>query len=251
MLQSSKSAVLIAAAVAAATTAYAEPSAAVDAWFEQVAGLNRPALAEPAGSHGTAGLAIGGGISQHQAPTPSEIARAELAGDDGEVLSLPRIWLVKGLPLPVDLLFSGGEGPDQRFTQATAAVQWNAIEGLGVPTLAVRASGGGLFGCEATEARTEGLELAASYSMLRYLTVFGSAGYFQHTVQLHVREEGSTAFLLEQGGTGQDYRKSWRERGYAAGVRVVALPPFVAVTAEAVYSEGAPRGGALKLSVGI
>lgn len=251
MLQGATLPILIVAGLAAATPARAEPTAELDAWFEQVAGLNRPALAEPAGSHGTAGLAIGGGVSQHQAPTPSEIARAELAGDDGEVLNLPRIWLVKGLPLPVDLLFSGGEGPDQRFTQATAAVQWNVIEGLGIPSLAVRASGGGLFGCEATEARSEGLELAASYGMLRYLTVFGSAGYFQHTVQLHVREEGSTAFLLEQGGTWQDYRKSWRERGYAAGVRVVALPPFVAVTAEAVYAEGRPRGGALKLSFGI
>ena len=234
---------------AKAETGSNDPS--LQAWFQHIAELNRPLFAEPAGPHGASGMILGAGISQHQPPASSMISQADANQSETQILSIPRIWLVKGFPWPVDLLFSGGEGPDQRFRQSTLGIQWNLFEQLSLPAIAIRVSEGRIFGYKATAANTRSLELATSYALAPTLTVFFNAGAYQHSMSLHVRPEDEIAFLLRDPTLAQDFEQQWRERGYSGGIRFLPFPPFVAISAEVLFAHGQTQAAALRLGFGL
>lgn len=244
--------VLLASALSLASpSAKAENDSEINTWFAHLAAVNRPIFAEPAGSHGAFGLSMGAGVSQHQVSEATDLATLEFQTPQGQNLDISRIWLVKGLPWPIDVMFSGGQGPEQSFTQASLALQWNAFEQFALPTLAIRASRGGIFGCEASEALSDGLELVTSYAPWPYLNIFAAAGAYRHNIRLHVRSGSNLAHLLREDERPRDYQRTWNDRGYGLGIKLVPLPPFVAISAEVLYSESQTLGGAIKLSFGL
>ena len=251
MRQSSIGFLLVSVVIWLSGEAGAQAASELDHWFARAAALNRPNLSEPAGSHGAQGLALATGLSRYQAAQGTELSDQEFADEDAPATEVRRLWLVKGLPWPVDLLFTGGQEANQHFSQATAALQWNIFEGLALPTVALRASAGGLFGCDATEARALGLELVGSFSPLSYLTLFATAGTLTNSVTVHAHDESPTAYFLTDGETSRDFNRNWRTINHSVGLRLLLLPPFVSTAAELLYERGNILGGSIKLSFGI
>lgn len=251
MRQSSISFLVILVAATMSKSAHSQSAGELDAWMLHAATVNLPTLNEAAGSHGALGLALGAGMSRYRVAQGSAISSSDFVEAGTRSTDMQRLWLVKGLPWPVDLIFTGGQGPDQRFTQATFAMQWNCFEGLALPSVALRTSAGGLFGSASTEASTLGLELATSFSPLPYVTAFAALGSFWQSVALHAREDNAAAYFLAAGGSSQEFERNWRSTSGSIGLKLLLYPPFVSTAAELLYLKGSIAGGSIKLSFGI
>lgn len=221
--------------------------------------LNRASELEPAGSRGSIGLGMGAGMTRTTLPEQNavlaaQLSRDELATDDSpaSTVDVPRLWLVKGLPLPIDLGFSGGMQSDAGITQASGYAQWTMYEALAMPALAVRGTYGRLFGLEGLNLTSTGVEGVAGLGLLRYFTIFGRAGIFQHRGELKIDQESHLAFLLTETESNRVVAKSWSETVMGAGLRVMIYPPFVTLTGEMEWSgETKGRDFAAKLGFGM
>ena len=226
-------------------TLSARPGLAVDQdgdWLRFVGSLNRPSLVEPAGAHGTIGTTIGLGAAtvatpEGAAPVASRAMNAAPAsGGDQRV---PMAWLVKGTPWPVDFGLSVGAAPDASFTLAAGHAQVTVFEGLGLPAVSVRGGYGRVFGLARTRMATVSGDAVMSFGFLRYFGIYGAVGM--------ARSQG-----VYDGAAGSaDRAETWTEARRAIGLKMMVLPPFVSVTAEASFDGGQVRGAAAKLGVGI
>jgi hypothetical protein len=230
---------------------------AAESWLRFVARLNRYSALEPAGSHGSIGMAIGAGaVTQERPETALYSAETMSDADDGPYV-LPKLWLLKGLPWPVDVGAAFGAAPEDGFTQAGAHVQWTPFEALGLPAVTVRASYAKIFGVEGTTLSTVGLDAVASYGFLRYFTVYTALGAARHTGELTVVPDTPAAYALAearggaQSGESRTYRDERIEPYKALGLKIVAWPPFVALTGEAEWEQGEARNYAAKVSIGM
>ena len=233
----------------------ADQGQAVETALHFLGELNRVSPLEPAGSHGSLGTGLGAGAASYVPPSPNAVTRAELGRSSGTntdaAYLIPRIYLVKGLPLPVDLGFTGGTSSESGFSQASGSLQWTFYEALAMPALAVRASYGRLYGLVGTQLETSELDLVASYGFLRYFTLYGRYGAALQQGSLRVDEAGPLAFL-DTDQPAETIERTWMESVRGAGLRIMVLPPFVALTAEAELGTGTgARSYAAKLSIGL
>lgn len=219
-------------------------------WFAQMAAYNSPPMSDPAGSHGAAGLWFAGGMSRYPQSSDSAIAREEMGENSDSEAAASRLWLVKGLPLPVDLMFTGGRDRQDAYTQATVAAQWNVFEGLGLPALAVRLSTGGLFGLQQSWAQTQTFGIHLSQNIGPYCSIFGSTSYARHKLAYHVPPAASGSFL-SQSLPGAAYTTTLEQRPMTIGARLKILPPFVGLTLEFTYVEGVLLNSSAALGFGV
>lgn len=227
--------------------------------FSVLGKLNRASELEPAGSRGSMGLGVGAGMTRSTVPERNPVLAAQLRKDSldeqeaaGSNLDVPRVWVVKGLPMPVDLGFSGGKDNASGITQASGYAQWTIYEALAMPAFAVRGSYGRLFGLEGMDLTTTGVEGLAGLGLFRYFTAFGRAGIYQHKGQLDVTQESTLAFTLVGGEEEKTVARSWSETVMGAGLRIMVLPPFVSLTGEMEWSsETKGRDFAAKLGFGM
>jgi hypothetical protein len=231
---------------------------AAEQWLRFVERLNRYSALEPAGSHGSIGMALGAGAITQERPASALYPAQTMKGDDDDKpYVLPKLWVLKGFPLPIDVGAAFGAAPEDGFTQAGAHVQWTPFEALGMPAVTVRASYAKMFGMEGTSLSSIGLDAVASYGFLRYFTIYGALGAARHSGELTVAPDTPASYALadarggEQAGESRTYRDERIEPYKAIGLRVVAWPPFVALTGEAEWADGQPRNYAAKVSVGM
>lgn len=223
-------------------------------WLHFLGRMSATGLLEPAGSHGSIGVGVAAGASSHLVPEGNGLAAAALdrGQEDGGAYYVPRLWLVKGLPWPVDVGLSAAAAPDGAFTEATAHAQWTVYEAFKRPALAVRASYGRLFGLEGTELRSTGVAAVGSYGFLRYFQLYGSVGAVRHEGTLTVTSgDPELAYLLTAAEPELDVSKSWYQVTRAAGLRVTVWPPFVTATVEAQAEDRKARSYAAKLGIGM
>ncbi len=248
------------AAAVAADVGQATSDDDVNQAFDFLGKLNRASELEPAGSRGSIGLGLGAGMTRQTLPEGNAVLAAQLSNAElgqengtGAAVAIPRLWLVKGLPLPLDVGFSGGSERGAGLTQATGYLQWTVYESLGMPALAVRGSYGRLYGLEDLNLATEGVEALAGIGLLRYFTVFGRAGYYRHHGALSITEQSRLAFLITETDEPHLVERSWTETVRGVGLRIMVLPPFVTLTGEMEMTgaQGETKDYAAKLSFGM
>ncbi len=209
---------------------------AAETHLRGVAALTRPEMVEPAGAHGSIGTAIGIGTASLAKPL------AVQPGADGEKSrsSLPRAWIVKGTPVPVDFAVVGGADPEAGMTAIAAIVQGTVFERPGLPALSVRAGAGKAFGIASTELKSLALEAAAGMGFLRYFQ-----GYLVYGAKQNEGTYRETADAVA-------YRMKWIEPTRKVGLRVAVLPPFVTLTGEVSFRDvGGVGDWVAKVSVGM
>jgi len=206
--------------------------------------INSASLLEPAGSHGSLGTDFGAGLVNLTPPEHNELVAMNLGETRGGTgLSVPRVWLVHGLPLPIDggITAAGPTGNNQSngFMQLSAALQWTVYEAFARPALAVRASYGKLFGITGTTLTSVGGEAVLGYAVFRYFTFYGRLGVVQHQGTLSIAQQQlKTLGLTEYAGSPLRFAATWTEPVQAAGLRLRVGTTRLAITGEADLSAG-------------
>ena len=206
--------------------------------------VNSASLLEPASSHGSIGTDFGAGLVNVTPPEQNALLALHLGETSaGTSLSVPRVWLVHGLPLPIDggITAAGPTGNNQNsgFMQLSAALQWTVYQAFARPALAVRASYGKLFGITGMTVTSVGGEAVLDYAVLRFFTFYGRLGVTQHQGTLSIApQQLSTLGLTENAGSLPRFAYTWSEPVQAAGLRLRFGTTRLALTGEADLSAG-------------
>jgi hypothetical protein len=174
-------------------------------------------------------------------------------------LVMPRVWLSKGLPIPVDVGFSVGASQAPILQQGTGYLQWTMFEGLGLPSLAMRLTHSRLFMARSTNLTANQASLAASWTFFRYVTVFGATSFVQHSGETELASSEAPDRLSLAGGKVEDVAycepsfttSTWTERTSSMGVRLNMIPPFVSLTAEVVRQGDTLQSAIAKMAIGL
>ena len=212
--------------------------------------LNSPSALEPASCHGSIGTDLGAGLESFVVPGANSLLLEQLAlnpADGNKSLHYysSRIWLTKGLPLPIDLGLSAAL-PVSGLSQVSGYVQWSIYQALARPALALRASYHQLRGKGSTQINSSEGEAVISYGFWRYLNIYGRAGLLAHRATLTLSQNQQIHLGLDRSDAEPDIRRSWVEADLAVGLKVTLWTPFVALTAEAHRSSD--RDYTVKLS---
>jgi hypothetical protein len=244
---------LLLAEAPAARAASDSPAASTEA-LHFLARLNSPSALQPAACHGSYGTDVGAGLENLSIPTTNAVLQDQLglANADQHVApnySVPRLWLTKGLPLPVDFSFSAGlPGNNRNLTQVSGYLQWTVYEALARPAFAVRSSYGRLSGASGTTVSSWGGEAVASYGVLRYATIFGRVGILQHQGNLVPNKNSAATLGLTNDSSAPTLSTSWRQKEAALGLKVTLWSPFTALSAETDYGYAPRPSYSVKLS---
>ena len=151
-----------------------------------LATMNSPSALQPASCHGSFGTDVGVGIDSLEIPTSNALLLDQLgatANDNTEHsrYAAPRLWLTRGLPLPIDVsLSASAPGKDGGIFQASGFLQWTIYQALARPALAVRATYGQLSGHNSTKLTSMRGEAVLSYGFWRYIGLYGRGGFSSH-----------------------------------------------------------------------
>ncbi len=236
--------------------------AVVRDWFAFVARVNRTSPMEGAGSHGSVGVVLGCGASGYQMPSNNPVVQTQVtdatpaAGGgaaERQQFYMPRIWLAKGLPLPVDVGVTAGTAADGLFTQVAGYAQWTVYEALARPALALRGSFGRVHGLAGTEFSSVAVDAVGSMGLTQYFTAYATYGVADQRGSLVIDPADKLAFLLkaDDGDQGTTISRRWYQTQGAIGLKVAVYPPFMTVTLESTASSSHERSVAVKLGVGL
>lgn len=232
---------------------------AIDDYMSFLASTNSYSPAEGAGSHGSVGFGLGAGISMEQKPentaliddqlrSSDQFANDEPAGQSKSVV-IPRAFIHKGLPWPVDFGFGLGRIGNLRATTAGGYAQWTVYEAFAMPAVAVRLKHSRMMGLPSTEFNTTALEGAVSYGFFRYFT--GYATYASNRNNAVIRTSGETGTALSlTDNPNSDYRTTRIAASRTYGLHMQLLPPFCNLAIENRVSDHQSSYLA-KLSVGL
>ncbi len=224
----------------ASTSALGETTS-IDEGLIFLSHLTRGSALEGAGSHGSFGTHLGGGTSAHLLPEKRELL-SSLFGDKNtqESMSTPRLWLTKGLPLPIDLgmALAYAEGA----FGASAYGQWTVFEGFRRPALALRVAEGRLYGAKNVSLESTTSEAILSFGFLKLLTAYTNFGMAHHRGEVMQPLE-----LALTGDTPGETKKSWQEIVRRAGLQIGS--PLMSLTGETTIYPGNLRDYAAKISI--
>ena len=216
----------------------------VDETLQFFGRINAASLLEPAGSHGSIGTDFGAGMVSVTPPEHNTLLNSQLGEDrGGKSLGIPRIWLLRGLPLPVDAGITAagltGSGKGSAFSQVSAALQWTVYEALARPALTIRGSYGKLYGVTGTTLSSAGGEAVVSYGILSYFTFYGRIGAVQHEGVVTIQpQQFDSLELRESGSSPLSFHSSWLEPVRAAGIRLRFGATRLTLTGEADLGAG-------------
>lgn len=231
-----------------------------DGLFRSLEAINSVPMGESAGSHGTLGLSLGAGASLHTLGGMDSRQWRDLGfeGQEGGKLIMPRIWLTKGLPIPVDVGLSVGASQVPILQQGTGYIQWTIFEGLGLPSVAMRLTHNRLFMAQSTNMTTNRGSFAVSWTFFRYITLFGTTSVEQHIGETKLLSTGIDDPLALTGGSIDDLApgndkttRTWLERTASLGVRLAIFPPFVSITGELIRRGDMVQAAMAKLAIGL
>ena len=215
---------------------------------------NRVSPMEHAGAHGIAGWRIGAGITSTGIPTDgrqhmaSELEQDNSGGTTGdyENLTVPKLWLTKGLVYPFDVGASFARLPGSRASHAGGYLQWTVYEALAQPALALRLGRSRIFGLKTTSLETTSLGAVTSWGLMFF------SGYLGFGFHQHQAKTGAT-IDAEDTSTDASSRlvRSWTESTTTVGLQLQVLPPFMIVAFEGAFSDQESTVFQAKLSFGI
>ncbi len=220
--------------------------------------INSQSLLEGAGSHGTIGFALGGGVSLINMPETSAFHESELYLENQDVdktaLVIPKAYLLKGAFSPVDLGITFGSIEGARITQAVGTAQWTIYEDFAMPALALRFNYARLFGLASGEFTTVSSELVLSCGLFKYFNTYGGGTVSRHMASLDLepfREDGRFQYFLSENEDRSELKKDWLETSYFVGLQLHLFSPFYFAAAEMQVSEDNLKSYSAKISIGM
>ena len=196
---------------------------------------------EGAGSHGSLGVGLGVGASQHQIPDNKRLVDDQLRGSDdfarGEPRSpksevvIPRLYFHKGLPWPVDFGLSIARIPQTNATTAGGYLQWTVYEAFALPAIAVRGKYSRLMGLPSTEFDTKTAEAVVSYGFLRILTAYATYGLNQHQGSVRTSGENATSLAISE-TPGETLKYTASDSVQSIGLQAQIIPQFFVASLE-------------------
>lgn len=146
--------------------------------------ISEAGLGESAASQGQLGVRAAAGASRLP-KMPFGLKKEGYEGlDKGESAVLQRIWITRGLMVPVNVGLSLANLAEMNWLAVTAFVQWSVYEAFARPALALRLQVTNSYGLTHSQVSRSGLEIVSSYGFLRYFAVFASLGLNRHQVSL-------------------------------------------------------------------
>ena len=113
-----------------------------------------------------------------------------LGVDDSRKLHIQKLTWHKGTPWPVDFGVALGSDRAHTFTDWHLYTQWTLFERLRWPSLSARGFYRQLYNFDSVTVMNFGGEVAASYSFLRYFSVFTAVGWHQTSMNFrHVTRD--------------------------------------------------------------
>jgi hypothetical protein len=186
---------------------------------------------------------LGGGTSAHLLPERRELLTSlfgEKANDDA--LSTPRLWLTKGLPLPIDLglaiAYANGTFGSSVYSQ------WTVFEGFRRPALAIRVAEGRLYGARGINLGSTTTEAILSYGVQKFLTAYANFGMARHRGHVSLANNSELGLLSTQG---DEHTEVWQETVRRAGLQLGS--PFFTLTAETTLYPDNIRDYAAKIAI--
>lgn len=213
----------------------------VDDYLSFLASANAYSPIEGAGSHGSIGVGLGIGISEHKSPENSVLLNDQLRSSNDfrsntetstpPTVMIPRAYFHKGLPIPLDFGLSIGKIPDTEATTAGGYAQWTMFEKFALPALAIRGKYSRIMGLPSTEFSTLTGEVVASYGFLRILNAYANYGVNSHNASIRTSGETGTSLALTT-QPGETLARSWNDSSHAIGLQAQLVPQLVIVSAE-------------------
>ena len=209
-----------------------------DEALQMLATMNSPSALQPASCHGSFGTDVGVGIDSFELPTSNGLLLDQF-GDRSERNSehsryaAPRLWLTRGLPLPIDIsLTASAPGQARAILQVSGFIQWTIYQALARPAFAFRATYGQLSGRNSTEVTSMRGEAVFSYGFWRYIALYGRGGLSSHSGALGAPTDSRLGNTLTSENGPIVIAKNWVQPEIAAGIRLNLGSPFLAVTSE-------------------
>jgi hypothetical protein len=213
----------------------------LESYLNFLADANHYSPLEGAGSHGSIGIGLGIGASRHQVPEHKTLLEDQLRSRESfnskssqeisSSISIPRIYLHKGLPFPIDLGLTAAMIPGTEGTSAGTYIQWTVFERFALPAIAVRGMYSRLMGLPSTEFQTIGTELVASFGFLRYLNAYATYGLNNHSAIIKTTGESGTALAITK--SPEDTFESSKTRSTTTfGLQAQIFPPYCNLSVE-------------------
>ncbi|MCX6123975.1 MAG: hypothetical protein NTV34_04395 [Proteobacteria bacterium] len=231
----------------------------VNDYVDFLASANQYSPLEGAGSHGSLGIGVAAGASQHRVPVNAALiddqirSRDEFQSKSGGKLSsmvtIPRVFAHKGLPWPIDLGASAARIPNTQATSAGGYAQWTLFESLALPALAVRGKYSRLMGLPSTEFQTATGEIVASFGFLRFFNLYGALALNRHVTS--IQTQGTSGTTLTIADESQEvYTSTNYNQSRDLGIQIQVLPPFCTLSIE-TRTIAAQNAWIAKIGVGL
>jgi len=231
----------------------------IDGYVKNLAALNLYSPMEPAGSRGSMGIGLGLG-AQSTSQTPyDQLHRSEMGLSEEEPrenLSAPKLFLIKGFFLPVDVGITAAAFENSNIMSAGAHIQMTVYESFKMPALSLRLSHAQMIGLESSSLSSNALDVGASLGLLGYFTIYGGAGFARHSATIKLAADHHNDWLLNAAERNNaeanlSVKSEFDDEYQFAGISIRVLPPFISATIETRTSGESLETVSGKLSVGL
>lgn len=213
---------------------------------------------EGAGSHGTAGFSLGGGVGLIAMPETTLFHETELQLKEGEKekssFTIPRAYFVKGIFSPVDIAITAGSLKSSDMTQISGHLQWTIYEAFAMPALALRASYSKISGLSSTDFSSISSAIVTSYGFFRYFNAYAGIDFSKHEGRMKFDAYGQdqqVQYFLSSTANQNEYYTTWLSSSQFYGLQMHLFSPFYFWAAEMQVSEDNIHSYSAKLSIGM
>jgi hypothetical protein len=223
-----------------------------NAFFHYLAQFNRYSPMEAAGAHGSFGAKLGIGLVNSSWTETNQYHRELLEAnfDDQSSVNTTKFYAVKGTPWPIDFGMTLANLPQTTVSLAGAHINWAVLEGLGIPSIAARATYSRIIGMKDTSFQSTGLDAVMSYGVLRYFTAYAGLGGQLNKGQIDLATNTELS-VVQRGEEMPAAEAKFYSMSQFLGLQITVVPALFSATAEFTRNSKGFESVAGKLNVEI
>lgn len=213
--------------------------------------LNEPTLAETAGSMGSFGTELSLGATNVEKINSNRLLQSELglSAKQNPPTYMPKAWIQKGLPWPINVNIFGGVPNDTDLHHYGASVQWTVFEGFQMPAVAARYIHARTGGFKNTKVRSNTFSASVSYGLFSYFQFFGDISRTETDIDIFVDAQSPISFLIEEIDAKSDEVKvRMKSESMAVGCKIAVIPGVVTAAVETRNNSDSTSSSTFKLS---
>lgn len=223
----------------------------VNKYLHFMGNLNTVYTNEGAYCHGSYGINLGVGAQQQSWDDESNLIQENLYLDSDQTedssILFPRITIIKGLSIPVDFVLAYAQlDSKEKIDQWSGFIHWSFFQRFRFPALAFRAGYSKITGVRKTSINTSSAALSASYSFLRYFTLYGNYTLLYQRAELAPLYDTKEVFTMNTMRFSST-KESWFETNRSFGLKI-QLPGSISISGEMQRSSNSFEGFSGKIS---